>query len=156
VTADPLARFCALFHDIGKLGTNPALYPRHHGHEESGFDVARDFCRRLKLSTDYGRALAWVSKLHGMANRLGTLRAATGILLAEQAEKGGVGNILPLVSAADCPGGMDAALWRRLSVVAAMTTRQLGIDHGSLQLVPAEKRGDYILQKRVKMLRTTG
>jgi len=154
MTDDPLARFCALFHDIGKLATEPALHPKHHGHEDAGFDAARGFCRRLKLSTDYGRDLAWVSKLHGMTNKLGTLRPATGILLAEQAEKGGVGEILPLVSAADCPGGMDAVLWRRLSVVAAMTTRQLGIDHKKLQLVPAEKRGEFILQRRVEMLAT--
>lgn len=154
VTEDPLARFCALFHDIGKLATEPALYPRHHGHEDAGFDAARGFCRRLKLSTDYGRDLAWVSRLHGLANKLGTLRPSTGILLAEQAEKGGVAGILPMVSAADSPGGMDMILWRRLCLVAAMTTRELGIDHTRLQLVPAESRGEYILQRRVEKLRT--
>ena len=34
VTPDPLTRFCAFFHDIGKLSTDPALYPKHHGHDE--------------------------------------------------------------------------------------------------------------------------
>jgi len=154
VTDDPLARFCALFHDMGKLATPPALYPKHHGHEVAGFTAAPDFCRRLKLSAGHGRALAWVCRLHGMANRLGTLRPATAILMAQQAKKGGIVDILPLVSAADSPGGMDMELWGRLSEVASMTTRQLGIDNKRLQLVPEEDRGELILQRRVVMLRT--
>ncbi len=30
---DPLARFCGFFHDLGKLSTDPTLYPKHHGHD---------------------------------------------------------------------------------------------------------------------------
>ncbi len=153
MTGDPLARFCALFHDLGKLATAPALHPKHHGHEDAGFAMALDFCARLKLSAGHGRALAWVSRLHGKANRLGTLRPSTAILLAEQAAKGGVGEILPLVSAADSPGELDGALWRRLCAVAAMSTGELGIDQKRLQLVPAEERGAFILARRVEMLR---
>jgi len=152
-TDNPLARFCALFHDIGKLATEPACYPRHHGHEEAGFNTAGVFCHRLRLSLEHGRALAWVSRLHGKANRLATLRPATGIGLAEQALKGGVDKILPLVSAADCPGGMEPELWRQLTLAAGMTTRQLGIEQERLLLVPAGKRGDLILQRKIEMVR---
>jgi len=153
VTDDPLARFCALFHDIGKLATDRALHPKHHGHEEAGFAAALDFCTRLKLSSGQGRGLAWVSRLHGKANRLGILRPSTGILLAQQAEKGGVSDILPLVSAADSPGGMDPAYWHRLLAVVRLTTPQLGIAEKELLAIPAASRSDYILQRRVEYLR---
>lgn len=152
-TPDPLARFCALFHDIGKLATTPDLYPRHHGHEEAGFLAAGEFCRRLRLSNEHGRTLAWVCRLHGKANRMGTLRASTGIQLAEQAVKGGVEEILPLVSCADSPGGLDRVLWHRLTTVARMNTGQLGIAGEQLQAIPAGRRGEVILQRRVEMLR---
>jgi len=156
LTADPLSRFCALFHDIGKLATDRTLYPTHQGHEEAGFAAALDFCSRLKLSSAQGRALAWVNRLHGKANRLGVLPLSTGIILAMQAEKGGVSDILPLVSSADSPGGMDPAYWRRLLAVARMTTPQLGIAEKELLGIPAESRSDYILQKRVEHLRRCG
>ncbi|HZV82807.1 MAG TPA: HD domain-containing protein [Geobacteraceae bacterium] len=155
-TADPLARYCAFLHDIGKLASDPALHPRHHGHEEAGFAAASELGRRLQLPREYGRALAWVCRLHGKANRLETLRPGTAIGLAEQALKGGVDGILPLVSAADSPGGMDQALWRKLLDVARMTVRQLGIDQESLLRVPEEKRGEVILQRRVEVLRKPG
>ena len=64
-TADPLTRFCAFFHDLGKLSTAPELYPRHHGHEDAGFDLAREFCNRLSLSTAHRTALSWICRLHG-------------------------------------------------------------------------------------------
>lgn len=155
-TPDPLARFSAFFHDIGKLATAPDLYPRHHGHEDAGAKAAGEFCRRLRLPLSHGRALSLVSRLHGKANRLATLRTATGIGLAVEAIKGGVDGILPLVSAADSPGGMDVALWQRLLDVARMTTMQLGIDRERLLLVPAGKRGAMITQRRVELFRSLG
>ncbi|NTW81364.1 MAG: HD domain-containing protein, partial [Geobacteraceae bacterium] len=69
VSDDPLARFCAFFHDLGKLATNPAHYPKHHGHDNAGFSMAVDFCNRLRLSVTYRKALAWISSLHGKANK---------------------------------------------------------------------------------------
>jgi len=46
-TPEPLARFCGLFHDIGKLSTDPLLYPRHHGHDKAGFEPALKLCSGL-------------------------------------------------------------------------------------------------------------
>jgi tRNA nucleotidyltransferase (CCA-adding enzyme) len=84
VSADNLARFCAFFHDIGKLATDPVLYPHHHGHEDAGFRTAEQFCRRLALPTDYRRA-PWISRLHGNANRFHELRR-------QQNKDGGTGS----------------------------------------------------------------
>ncbi|MBW4057117.1 MAG: HD domain-containing protein, partial [Proteobacteria bacterium] len=97
---DPLARFCALFHDLGKLGTDPKLYPKHHGHDEAGFGMATGFCNRLRLPATYRRGLAWTSRLHGKGNRWDELRDSSKLEKAEQAIKAGIAGILPRVSAA--------------------------------------------------------
>jgi len=154
VTGSELARFCAFFHDIGKLATDPQHYPIHHGHDEAGFASAEDFCRRLALPSDYGRALAWTSRLHGNANRFAELRPSTRIRLACQAARGGIAELLPLISAADKPGSDISAEWRELLAVASMNCAELGIDEEKLALLQPEKRAEFILQRRVELLKT--
>ncbi|MDD2735074.1 MAG: HD domain-containing protein [Desulfuromonadaceae bacterium] len=153
VSADQLARFCALFHDLGKLATDPARYPKHHGHDISGFAMAVDFCTRLHLSTEYRNALAWTSALHGKANLWETLRDATKISMAEQAIKGGIVQILPLVAAADKTGNQPMDGWDAAVRVAGMNTVELGIDREKLEAMPIGKRPAYMLQKRIEALK---
>jgi tRNA nucleotidyltransferase (CCA-adding enzyme) len=153
ITNDPLARFCAFFHDIGKLSTDPACYPRHHGHEETGFRSAALLTRRLALANEYGRALAWVSRLHGNVNRLDRLRDSTGIRIAEQAIKAGIKDILPLLAAADKPGDYCTELWELLTRIASMTVTELGIEAERLAMLPPEQRAAFILQRRVDRLK---
>lgn len=152
VDCSPLARFCALFHDIGKLATDPALYPKHHGHEEAGFRAAPQFCRRLALPLEYGRALAWISRYHGNANRLDQLRPATRIRMAEQSLKAGISELLPRISAADKGGDWGSEEWQRAVAVAGMSCDELGIDREKLLALKPGKRGDMILQRRVELL----
>lgn len=153
VTGSSLARFCAFFHDIGKLSTDPSLYPKHHGHDDAGFRPAAEFCRRLALPSEYGRALAWTSRLHGDANRFGELRPATRIRMAEQAVRGGIAELLPLIAAADKPGNDIAAQWGAALGVAAMNMASLGIDLEQLNLIKPEKRSGFILQKRIEFMK---
>ncbi|MBI2355259.1 MAG: HD domain-containing protein [Deltaproteobacteria bacterium] len=152
-TGDPLARFCALFHDIGKLATDPALYPSHHGHDEAGFDLARNLCERLRLPAAYRTALAWTSRLHNRLNRWTELRGATRVRMAEQAVKAGIAAILPLVSAADKGVFGEITGWRGAVRVAGMSTAELGIDMERIEAMPGDKRSDFILQRRVEALR---
>jgi tRNA nucleotidyltransferase (CCA-adding enzyme) len=154
-TDDPLALFCALFHDLGKLATDPALYPRHHGHDDAGFVMAAEFSNRLRLPSTYRTALAWVSRLHGKANKWDELRDPTKITLAEQAGKAGIAEILPLVAGADKPGGLPLAGWDDAVRVAGMSTEKLGIDSEKLETQPVRNRQAFILQKRVEVLRKT-
>lgn len=156
VTGSVLGRFCALFHDIGKLSTNPQHYPRHHGHDEAGFNSAEAFCRRLTLPAEYGRALAWTSRLHGSANRLAELRPSTRIRMAQQAVKGGIGELLPLISAADKLGNDISGEWRQLLAVAMMNMADLGIDAEKLHFLKPENRAEFLLQRRVEFLKKTG
>jgi tRNA nucleotidyltransferase (CCA-adding enzyme) len=147
---EPLIRFCAFFHDLGKLGTNPLLYPKHHGHDSAGFTMAVDFCNRLHMSTEYRNALAWTSALHGKANLWETLRNATKITMAAQAIKGGIVHILPLVAAADKTNNLPMAGWDDAVRVAGLNARELGIDQEILNAMPIKKRPSYIIQKRIE------
>lgn len=150
---DPLTRFCAFFHDIGKLDTSPPLYPRHHGHEQAGFEKAQEFCRRLRLPAQYGKSLAWISRLHGKLYKWDELRDSTKLRTAGQAFKGGIEDILPLVSAADKAGGMEPAEWREALRFAGMSSAELGTDPHALERMQPSKRANYILQKRVERFR---
>lgn len=153
---EPLPRFCGFFHDLGKLSTDPALYPKHHGHDHTGFGMAVEFCNRLRLPSTYRRALAWVSSLHGKANTWDGLRDSTKIAMAEQAIKGGIVDILPLIAAADEPGGQPMEGWNAVVRVAGMSTQELGIDQKKLEGMPIRNRPSFILQKRVDVLREIG
>jgi tRNA nucleotidyltransferase (CCA-adding enzyme) len=155
VTNEPMARFCAFFHDLGKLTTDPALYPKHHGHDDAGFEMAVEFCNRLCLPSTYRKALASVCRLHGKANKWEELRDSTKVKMAEQAIKAGIVDILPLVSAGDKPGGVPMVDWDDAVRVVGMNTRELGIDQDKLEAMPIENRASYILQKRVDVLRNS-
>lgn len=149
----PLARFCAFFHDLGKLATDPALYPKHHGHDEAGFAMAPAFCNRLALPAAWRTALAWSSRLHGPANRWQETRDSTRIRIAAGAIKGGISEILPQLTAADWPEGPGMPDWPLALAAARLSSVQLGISAEQLErLLPAEKES-LILQKRVEYLR---
>jgi tRNA nucleotidyltransferase (CCA-adding enzyme) len=150
---DPLARFCALLHDIGKLATGPDCYPRHHGHDRAGFDLAPALCNRLRLPARYGTALAWTSLLHGTFTRWDQLKDSTRIRMAGQAINAGITRILPLVSAADKGVDREPSDWETVLRIARMTTAELGIEPQQLAGIPTEQRQDFILQKGVLELR---
>ena len=154
VGPDPLTRFCAFFHDIGKLSTDPARYPKSHGHDEAGYKPAQNLCKRLCLPAEWGRALAWTSRLHTNLNRWAELRDATRLRIAEQACKAGISRILPVVSAADKPGNSTPDQWFQALEIAAMNSAQLGIDKDQLEAMRAKHRPDFILQQRIRLLRS--
>ena len=159
--SDAVTRFCALFHDLGKLATLPELYPKHHGHDEAGFRAARPFCDRLALPARFRGALGWVNRLHTTANRWEELRSGTKIRLAEEAVRGGVAEILPLVSAADKPDGGGMPGWGEAVRIVRLPAAALGIDPRLLAAVPVagvvplppDRRSTFIHQKRVELYR---
>ena len=154
MTGDPLARFCAFFHDLGKLTSDPAHYPRHHGHDQAGYGLARTFCDRLRLPANYRNALAWTSRLHGTLNLWEQLRDSTRVRTAEQALRGGIADILPLVSAADKTETRPPGDWHEAVRVAGLTTAELGIAPARLDELPPGKRAEYIFQKKVQVFRS--
>ncbi|PKN12801.1 MAG: phosphohydrolase [Deltaproteobacteria bacterium HGW-Deltaproteobacteria-4] len=152
-SAEPRARFCAFFHDLGKLATDPALYPKHHGHDDAGFTMAPAFCNRLALPATWRTALAWSSRLHGPANRWQETRDSTRIRIAEGAIKGGISEILPQLTAADWPEGPGMPDWHFALAAARLSSAQLDIDAEQLERLTPVEKGSLILQKRVEWLR---
>ena len=151
ITDDPLTRFCAFFHDLGKLATDPTLYPKHHGHDDAGFEMAEPFCNRLCLPTAYRKALAWVSRLHGKVNKWEELRDSTKLKMAEQAIKAGIVEILTQVAVADKPGNSPITGWDDAVLIAATSASELGVDIEKLETMPIDKRPAFIMQKRIKV-----
>lgn len=152
-TSDVRARFCALFHDLGKLSTAQELYPKHHGHDAAGSLAAEPFCQRLRLPLALQRALQATNRLHTTANRWDELRDSTKIKLALNAMKGGIESFLPLIVAADCGGIMPG--WEETLRVASLNAAQLGIDPAIFKegrLAP-EQCQQLIMQRRVQELK---
>lgn len=149
---DITARFCALFHDLGKLATDPAVWPKHHRHEETGFALAVPFCNRLRLPAAMRTALAWSCRLHGLANRWHELRNSTRIDVAEKAIKSRTDRILPLLAVADKPGAsLDG--WEDAVRCASLSARELGLTQLQLEAHPPQERRALLMQKRVERLR---
>ena len=149
-TTDAKARFCALFHDLGKLSTPKEQYPKHHGHDAAGALAAEPFCKRLRLPLELQRALQATNRLHSAANRWGELRDASKIKLAMNAMRAGIDALLPLIVAADCGGSMPD--WAEALRVASLSAAQLGIDTAIFENAKPEKCQQLIMQQRVREL----
>ena len=152
ISDDPVTRFCALFHDLGKLQTPPTEYPSHHGHEEQGEELASHFCRKLRLPNRYRLALMGVCKLHGKMNRWDELREMSKLRLAGEACRFGISSILPLISQCDKRREKPFNTWETAVKAAQMSTKQLDISINYLQTLDARRRGDYIWEKRLQYL----
>lgn len=47
LTKDPMLRFCALVHDLGKGITPKEMYPHHYGHDEKGVILVENLGKRI-------------------------------------------------------------------------------------------------------------
>jgi len=62
-TDNPLVRFAALVHDLGKALTPAQLWPLHKGHEALGAQAIEAMAERLRIPTEY-RELGCMAALH--------------------------------------------------------------------------------------------
>jgi tRNA nucleotidyltransferase (CCA-adding enzyme) len=161
-TPDLATRFYAMFHDLGKLATDPGDHPRHHGHEEAGYVMARDFCNRLRLSATLRKGLMWTSRLHGKVSRWNELRDSTRLEIVGQSVRAGIGDSLLQVAMADYPEGVSPADWHLARKVLAMNVAELGIisegacllsENAGLHQKQVVNWPSLMRQKRVDMLR---
>ena len=86
LSQDPVIRFAALVHDLGKALTPMGIWPKHHGHEEKGGAVIESLCSRLRIPNDYRTLANLVSRFHLKIHRLFELRASTIVRLLEQSD----------------------------------------------------------------------
>lgn len=86
LSKDPVIRFAALVHDLGKRKSPMQSWPKHHGHEESGVPLIEALCTRLRIPNDYRYLGVMVSRHHLNVHRVFELRANTIIKLLEQVD----------------------------------------------------------------------
>lgn len=77
ISDNPVAKYAALCHDLGKATTPKNILPSHHGHEERGADIAQNLSERLRLPNDYRRLAVLTARYHTHCHRALELKAST-------------------------------------------------------------------------------
>jgi len=72
----PQVGWSILVHDIGKIDTDPADYPSHHGHENCS-SLAKSFLSRFALSSRVARVALLTQKYHMKCHRVRESRPGT-------------------------------------------------------------------------------
>jgi tRNA nucleotidyltransferase (CCA-adding enzyme) len=121
MSPDPMIRFAALVHDLGKACTPQGDWPSHRGHEEFGVAVIEELSARLRIPVALRKFAVMVSRFHLLIHRIAELRAKTIVKVLEQTDAfrrpQQFDNLL-IVCEADAQGRMrkieypQAAKWR--------------------------------------------
>lgn len=77
LTEDPLTRFAALCHDLGKGESPREFWPSHRGHEERGVPLIQAFCKRYRAPKEYGDLAKLASRFHLHCHRVFELKSTT-------------------------------------------------------------------------------
>lgn len=80
---DPVVRFAALTHDLGKATTPTHELPRHIAHEERGVGIVEEMCDRLRIPNAYRELGVLVSRYHLHMHKVVELRPNTVLELLE-------------------------------------------------------------------------
>jgi tRNA nucleotidyltransferase (CCA-adding enzyme) len=84
LSADPMIRFAALVHDLGKATTQKDKLPSHHGHEERGAKIIDKLCKRYRIPNKYCKLAINVSKFHLDCHRIQEMKPETVLKKLEQ------------------------------------------------------------------------
>jgi tRNA nucleotidyltransferase (CCA-adding enzyme) len=77
LSEEPVVRFAALTHDLGKGLTPPSEWPRHHGHEVAGLPLLEALCERYKMPGAWRTLARNVMRHHGLCHRAFELRPSS-------------------------------------------------------------------------------
>ena len=66
---DPVVRFAALTHDLGKGTTDKDILPHHYGHEERGYYLVKKLCKRYKVPNSFTQLAEITSRYHTHVHR---------------------------------------------------------------------------------------
>jgi tRNA nucleotidyltransferase (CCA-adding enzyme) len=77
LSQDPITRFAALCHDLGKGQTPAHEWPSHHGHEERGVALIRAFCERYRVPHVYRDLAIITSRFHLHCHKIEELKPST-------------------------------------------------------------------------------
>lgn len=74
---EPIVRFAALLHDLGKGSTPKTKLPSHHGHEARGVKLVNEICTKYKSPTQYRELACITSKYHLDCHRIMEMKSST-------------------------------------------------------------------------------
>lgn len=83
---DPILRFAALVHDLGKVLTPMSGWPSHAGHDELGGGFIEQLCKRLRIPTEYRKFALLVSRYHLKIHGVDTLEADAIVTVLEETD----------------------------------------------------------------------
>lgn len=84
LTKDPVVRFAALTHDLGKGTTPREDWPRHVAHEHRSVGLINAMCSRLRIPNAYRELAVLVGRHHLLAHKIAELRDTTLLDLIEK------------------------------------------------------------------------
>lgn len=77
LSEDPLIRFAALVHDLGKGTTPKSELPSHRGHEERSVKLIISLCERYRIPKRYKELAVIVARYHLDCHRIMEMKAST-------------------------------------------------------------------------------
>lgn len=83
LTEDPMVRFAALTHDLGKGTTPREEWPRHIAHEHRSVGLIETMCSRLRIPNAYRELAVLVGRYHLLSHKAAGLRTTTLLDLLE-------------------------------------------------------------------------
>ncbi len=84
LSKEPIVRFSALLHDLGKARTPKEAWPSHRQHEELGIEPIQKLCKRLKTPKAFMELALKTSRFHTLCHRCLTLSAEEILALFEK------------------------------------------------------------------------
>ncbi len=83
---DNEVRFAALTHDLGKANTPANILPSHHGHEQRGVKLTKQFCQKWRIPKAYTELALMTCEYHTHIHRSYELKASTLLKLFKQTD----------------------------------------------------------------------
>jgi tRNA nucleotidyltransferase (CCA-adding enzyme) len=77
LSKEPVIRYAALLHDLGKAVTDPEKWPSHHGHEKAGLPLVKKLSKRICAPNNYQRLALLASEYHLHIHRIFELNPTT-------------------------------------------------------------------------------
>ena len=83
LSPDPIVRFAALTHDLGKGTTPKADLPKHHGHEARSVELVIALCDRYRIPNDYRELAILTARYHTHCHNADELKPSTMLEVIE-------------------------------------------------------------------------
>ncbi len=83
---DNATRFAVLMHDLGKATTPADILPSHHGHEQRGRKLVKNFCHRWKVPKAHTELALLTTEYHTHIHRALELKPATLLKLFKSSD----------------------------------------------------------------------